>query len=797
MKQGYIVLLLLTVLSSLLVSQSSKNLWKAELEDDVKRIQPVLNGKYLFLASDEYAWLYENATGKKIWSVEIDEYNEKAPHLLVNDTLYLVANEDTLVCYSMLGRSIRWKRSYATIEQDEFFGMKQFDTIAVLSYKKVDVGISLNDGKELWRTPVVYNTDLTEAGTVNCIVPPGSMKYFVLTENDECILISAADGKKLLSLPMSEPNSDLVKEKRAWYLVDTAQQRAAFLFEKSFVSVNLGTNKLSAQVPVKLNEQFNPLFSTAVGIGALTEDKVVHLNVNEGKTSHIPIAVDDIRNMTLAQTDSGAVLVISTDDKLMGWNTNTGRSLWQTPLKFQPANGFIHRFLAQDSGNVIMTYLDPSADLKLSLMSVNAITGKINYRTLVAHADESLPKRALPLPAVASVPLSADPLFGYANAGFDYSVTVTDGNAVFLIRTSAEMILPGTEKPGGEGFVRLDIRNGEVLSRNYMNIADGLSFDGGLASLAPPMTVGNIIIVPGNKKVVALDATTGALRWMLIEQDLYDSYVFDMHMVDSVLYLRTGAHKQQFQYDVKREKISADDLWEEDDYALLAVDTAKGKVHWKRKFESDPGHSFLAYSLSRFAKGKTQFYAADESYLYAISMDTSKHQRLGWTFEFSDSGVGSLDYKQLYQRSEYWDGEGDVVTAQSGDVHLVTKSAVYNGEKFTTALMKFLQVELDREADRLYIFGDDGIGSVNATTGRVAWVHEWDFNVKSIKHRPVHLKGQLFYAMDGKAVLLNKASGKVTVETDVAAEQGLFIMPDHSSVIIVDGDELHGLVVPQ
>ncbi|NUN70137.1 MAG: PQQ-binding-like beta-propeller repeat protein, partial [Bacteroidetes bacterium] len=184
MKRWYTFAVLFTLLSALLTAQGSKNLWNAELEDDVKRIQPLQNGKYLFLSSDEYAWLFENATGKKVWSVEIDDYNAKAPHLVVNDSLYLVANEDTLVCYSMLGRSIRWKKPYAMIEQDRFSGMKQFDTIIVLSYSTVDIGISLHTGKEHWRTPVEYNTDLVEAGTVNCIVPPGQPKYFVLTEKE-------------------------------------------------------------------------------------------------------------------------------------------------------------------------------------------------------------------------------------------------------------------------------------------------------------------------------------------------------------------------------------------------------------------------------------------------------------------------------------------------------------------------------------------------------------------------------------------------------------------------------------
>ena len=100
---------ILFLLSGILSAQTNKLLWKTELKDDVKMIKPVQNGKYLFLWSDEYAWLYENATGRKVWNVVIDEYSEKAFHQLVNDSLYLVANEDTLLCYNIVENKLSWK----------------------------------------------------------------------------------------------------------------------------------------------------------------------------------------------------------------------------------------------------------------------------------------------------------------------------------------------------------------------------------------------------------------------------------------------------------------------------------------------------------------------------------------------------------------------------------------------------------------------------------------------------------------------------------------------------------------
>jgi outer membrane protein assembly factor BamB len=782
--------------AALLSGQTNKYLWKAELDDDVKKIQPVLNGKYLFLSSDEYFWLFENATGKKVWSIEVDDYSEKAVHQTVNDTLFLVANEDTLICYNMVQNKKLWQRSYAGIEQDRFNGLKQLDTLLIISYTAMDLGISLNDGKEGWRTPVEYQRSLIEKGTVNSLLLDGARKYFVITEKEECLLLNADDGKKLLSIPQSEPNGDLVKTKRAWYYISPDQKLAAFIFDKHFIVVNIEANKLSAQIPVKVSDQYNPLMPTAAGCAVIAEDRIVHLNARTGKVSQILAKIGDLRNLFVVQTDSAAMMMVGLEDKLIGWNLDIGKMEWQTALKFQPANGFVHRFLAQDSNDVVVTYLDPSSDLKLFVMSVNAATGKINYRTLIAHCGESLPKRELPLPPVASVLGPLTPSFGFENIGFEYQVIQEYGQAVFVIRTSAEMMVPNTEKRGGEGLVRLDMKNGQVLSKNYLRIADGLSFDGGLTSLAKTMTAGGLILCPGNKNLTVLDAATGALRWMLIEQDLNGGYIFDMAMIDTVLYVRSGGFKQEFKYDKKKDKIARNTVWEEDDYVLLAVDTSSGKVLWKRQFEMDPGRVFPSYSIGRYAKGMSNLFISDDQFLYSISLDPMRKGMMTWKFEYSDSGIGTMEYDDLFQRSTRWSRENALTPEQEKEGFFPLLESSVAGESFTTSLFKIIHVEYDHQNDRLFLFGDDGLAAVNSSTGRMNWYYEWDYDTKSIQQQPVHLKDHLFYVMDGSGVVLNATKGTVIATTKVDAKSGVFIMPDRDSVIVVDGDEITGFVIP-
>lgn len=786
----------LLFVSGVLFAQSGKNVWKADLDDDAKTIQPVLNGAYLFGSADEYAWLFRTSTGKKVWSVEIDDYSKKALHQVVDDTLYLVAEGDTLKCFDMLNNTLVWKRIYSGIEQSNFTAFSRMDTLYILSYGSVDLGISTLDGKEAWRSAVTYESSLREQGTVDRVLLPLLRKYLAFTDKDECVLIDAVNGKRLITIPLSEPNGDLIKAKRAWYYISADQRTAAFISEKQFIVLNTDTNRLLAQVALKVSDQYNVLMPTPVGCAVFGEDRIVHLNTLTGKLSQAPAKLEDIRNSFFVQTDSAAILVIVFEDKVIGWNLDIGRAAWTTALKFQPSKGYLHRFIAQDSNDIVVTYIDPSTDLKLYLMSINAANGKIGYRTLIAHADESLPKRELPVPPIAVLSGPVQPSFGFENVGFDFQTIVSDTNIVILIRTASDMKVPNSDKEGGEGFIRVDRKSGQVISKSYLKVAQGLSFDGGLNALAPVTPVGSLILYPGNKNLVALDAQNGAVRWMLIDQDLKKSYIFDMAMVDTVLYVRTGAFKAGYEYDAKKDKLKNKTEWEENDYTLLAVDTASGKVLWKREFEADPGRAFRSYSINRYTRDSSNLIFGDERFLYSLALSPAKKGMLAWKFELSDSGVGSLDYDDLIQRSWHWSAEPLTEDEKDAEGMFTLKTRMVAGETFTTGLTKILHTEYDRATDRLLVYGDDGIASVNAANGRKNWLYEWDYKANAIQQAPVRLKGSIFYVINGDAVLLNAATGAVQATASADKESGIFLMPDRSAVVIVNGDEMTGIAIP-
>ncbi|MHB1050791.1 MAG: outer membrane protein assembly factor BamB family protein [Bacteroidota bacterium] len=791
-------LISLLVLCSLYADAQPKSapFWRYELPEDIQLIKPIVNGSFVFLQADEFAWVYETATGKKIWSAEVKKYDKDALHHLVYDSLYLVSSADTLLCYGILQNKLLWKKHFPGIEQDRYSGLATVDTVAVLSFRSIDLGINIETGKELWRTNIEYENGLVEKGTVNSIILPAAGKRIVFTSDDDVILYSLMTGKPLSTRKKSVPHSDLIEQKRQWYYIAKDESFAVMVLSKGVLALNLETGKELAFVPMDIDEQFNILVPTESGCVVVGSEKTIHIDAQSGKYSEFTVDADDIRKIVVAETDSGLVMVISMENAMAGINLQNRKTLWRTPEKFPAARGYIHRYIGADENSIIVTYLDRSDDVKLYVMSIDALTGAIKYRTLAAHSDESLPKRNLPL-AVAPIPAAVHDLsFGYDDPGFHYSAQSDDADLHLLIHTSAEMIEPNTDLDGGEGYTIVNAGTGKVTKKTYMKIGHDLSFKGGFTSLAAPLTYGKLKILPGNKNLIAIDTTNASLKWMLIEQDLFSSYVIDMALADSMLYVRTGGTKVEYVRDEKKDKVERNVVWEEDDYSLIAVNAGTGMVYWKKKLNDDPAPVFPSYSIAQYLLKNGDLLYATEKFLFAQFLQTKKADSLRWKFEFSDSGVGSYSYDELLQSSMLWSGErfgeGDECRYQTEEI-VPFSTKMIAGEKFVSGYSRILQVNYCLNGNLLIAIGEDGIASIDPENGKKKWYYEWDYSADDVLYRPVFVNNHLFYVMNGKADLLNLNTGRIAASVKIDKESGIFIMPNGSSVIIVYKDELTGI----
>lgn len=774
--------------------------WKVELPEDIQMLKPIDGGTVLFLWSDEYAWTYETGTGKKIWSVKIDDYSNKAPHELLADSLYLVADGDSLFCFNILRNGTVWKKIYPAIEQGRYSGIQLHASMAILSYRTIDLAVDLATGKELWRSSVEYQSDLRTNGTVNSIILGAMQKQIVFTADDEIILSSLTTGKRTMVRKESEPNGDLIKQKRQWYYLSPDESVAVVMLKKGVLALNLQTGKELNYSPLDIDENYNVFMPTAAGCFVIGSEKLIHMNFSNGKKTEWPADVDDLRNIVTVSTDSGMVAIISLENKLVGLNAETGKAVWQTPEKYPMAKGFIHSMIASRSNSAIVTYLDPSDDLKLYVMNIDALTGKIRYRTLVAHADESLPKRELPLKARQADSQFSNDFFGFGNAGFRYSVS-EDGSAVrVLIHTAADMMEPNTDRDGGEGYVIVDSETGAVVKKHYMKIAYGLSFKGGFPALAPPLTYGSMKILPGNKNLVAIDTTDASLKWMLIEQDVNNTCVVDMAIVDSLLLLRTGGSQTEFQYDEKKKKVQSKTVWEDDEYSLIAVNANNGRLLWKKQFDDDPAPLFPMYALARYMPDQHHLLTGSEKFLTMQTVLWNRGDSLQWKFEFSDSGVGAYSYEDLFNPSSFWKNEPDL-TVKNGialtDPNTAFSERMIAAEPYATGVSRVLQVAYHRPTTSIIAVGDDGIASVNPENGKKNWLHEWSYSSSSVSYRPVFFKDHLFYFIDGKAELLNLKTGKITYGVTPDKESGVFLLPNGSGIVFLYKDEITCLLIPQ
>ncbi|MDD8019486.1 MAG: PQQ-binding-like beta-propeller repeat protein, partial [Bacteroidota bacterium] len=647
-------------------------------------------------------------------------------------------------------------------------------------------------GAELWQTPAEYNKSLIEKGTTNAPEFHRRNKYAAFLDNDDCAIISVDSGKQVLNRKSYIPNADLIKQKRPWYFIPDNEKYFAFVTEKGAAMFDLKEDKEIGFRQLKIDPQYNVIVPTSAGCGFFGEEKFIHINNTTEAIAEIPIDIDDMRSYCEVETDSCVVMLLSLKNRLLGVNLETGKVLWQTPERDSVLKGFIHRFIKTQNGNAVVTFVDPTDNIKLYLMSVNALTGKINYKTLLAVADESLPKPARPLS-------QQNKNFGYDNIGFNYSFTDHGNDIRFLIVTKSVMLVPSTGKEGGEGLVVVNASSGEIVAKNYLMIAEEISFSGGVAALAQPFAVGNLLIIPGNKNLIALNSVTGALRWMLIKEDLKGSYVFDMAMVDTVLYIRTGSYREEFTYDEKKGKVKPKKMWDEDAYALFAIDTATGNMHWKKEFADDPGRIFPEYSIARYVVDNKFLLYGDEKFLYALPLQTKKRDSLQWQFEFSDSGIGKLKYGNLHHLSTRWSHEGAVNSDTVGfycDSFQVLSTASATGELFEKGISKVLGITYNSLQNKLVAFGEDGIASINPETGKREWYYEWDFNDKKIYHRPEFIGNDIFYFIDGKMTLLNGVMGAPIWQVKTDGDSQVFMMPNKKAVITVLKDEVSGFVIP-
>ena len=228
------------VLSFIVRAQVPK--WKLDIGEQIKDYSFLQEGKFLFLTNYEYSWLYDAATGAKVYELQVKKWEKKGVHQLIGEK-YLIGTSKGLQCYDALTGKLMWEQEYADVDQDEFSNLSFRNNNVILRYGKIHIGVDLATGKELFCMNIEYNGSLVEKGSWNWTTLEKQNRLLVLLDDDKLGLFSFDDGKQVFEGKDYEISKKVVEKGFDWYYRSPDERYALFLLDSHVAVVDVAQNK--------------------------------------------------------------------------------------------------------------------------------------------------------------------------------------------------------------------------------------------------------------------------------------------------------------------------------------------------------------------------------------------------------------------------------------------------------------------------------------------------------------------------------------------------------------------------
>ncbi len=581
MKRTALAFLACTLFALSASSQTKAPAWKVELGEPVQLYEFLQEGKYLFFNSGPYAWLYNAASGEKVWSVEVKDYEKKGVHTLIGEK-YVVGTDNALQCYDALTGKQLWSKEYKDIDQDEFRSYEFIDNTAVFWFENAHLAINLTDGTEIWRTKIEFNGSLVDLGTYNYAILHQQKKMLVMEKSDRISLFDVTNGKKVASFEDMEANEDLIKAKNKWQWRSADRQFIVVALDNGAAVIDAANNKVLVKKEFKIDGDYEVFFKTENGCAVFGKEKIVHFDFGTGGTLEVPYPIGDMRTVQPYKIGEQDILIISAEDRMSAIDLRAGKILWQSAENDPKFEGFAHRYIKQDGSNILVVYNKSGLSTGgawLYAMSIDALTGTVKYQTIITISEAFLTSIARAAANIAGSIISflkkgdegeqLKKSFGYDNLGFNYEVEEREGNLLFTLMNKTAMKNPDTKDNPGEGFVLVNASTGAVVYKDYFEILYNSSWGAagqGVAAFTPkPLIDGNIAYVCGNKRVIAFDLVAGKRLWTT-EKELKDGYPTDIALYDGVLYLKFG--KDPVTPSLDKNSVKINSPWENDPHGF-------------------------------------------------------------------------------------------------------------------------------------------------------------------------------------------------------------------------------------
>ncbi|HTX18194.1 MAG TPA: PQQ-binding-like beta-propeller repeat protein [Bacteroidota bacterium] len=788
--------------------------WKADLGEEIKAIRYLDDHTHVLFASNEYVWLYDIASGKKVWNEELKDFNKKGLRYVVQGSKFFVSASKSVQCYDVMTGSKLWETPVPGVDQDDYRTREEISSDALMiGYEHQRVLFNTNDGKILLN--VTINEKAKEKGAPVLFDFAKEHKDLVLLKGDKVGLYDLVTGAQLFAGENYEPNYDLVKKDLPWYYQMPDDKALLMVLDDEVVVIDAAGNKEMFRRKLDFDDSHQVLIPTTQGCAVLTKEKIVHINMENGSVAEAAIPQSEIRTMQLFNVAGKDILLVSLKDKVMAIDIGAGTTLWQSRDGDPKFEGFVHRYVRQDGSDALVMVATgrKSGDEEgttLYAMRLDLTTGAVKYRTPVALGKEvvsyggsllgSIGKAYLAMATLGLSTIGGGPDFGYSNIGFDYDVTEQDGKLIVAIVTSAEMLNPETRKDGGEGFCEVDESTGAALYRSYFPILDGSDRYTSVAYVDK-----QTVYLTGKNSLIAFDLAAGKKLWS-IGKELDDAQVVDMSVIDGVLYAKCGKKTYSAVFLVGDQSFSAHlnntatedklDVNEESKtkpFEFLAIEPTSGKILWRAEAENDPslaeGDFGLTQTRSSFSfhemKLASQGYGAERSNIVK-------------PFEFSsyyNSGSQELyycDLENVYALKLGRDG-GKVdwqFSLKKNDVGAIEFEKAFAYNKRDHKLTQPLRLEYS--GGKLVVYGPDGIASIDPASGKARWTHEWSFDWKKVRYFPQLVDQKLVYCVDSKLTRIDLNGGSVDWQVKLDKGTGLYASPTNDYIITLNNKEADG-----
>ncbi|GEM_PF-1615587 len=795
--------------------------WNLDIGEQIKDYSFLQEGKFLFLSNYEYSWLFDAASGAKIYELRVKKYEKQGVHQLIGEK-FLIGTGEGLQCYDALTGKLLWQQEYAKVDQDEYTNLSFRNNNIILRYGKIHIGVDLTTGKELFRMDITYNGDLVKKGTWNWTSLEKQNKLLVMLDDDKLGLFSYDDGKQLFEAKDYEVNSKIVEKKYEWCYQSPDQRFALFLLDSHVAIVDISQNKEIVRKEMKYDTDFQPLMKTDLGCAILGKDKVMFFNDNTGSLVEVPASVGDFRTYEILHIGDKEVFLAGMSDAMFAIDLVEGKVLWKTAEKDANFEGYAHHYIKVDGNNVIVTYTRGSGysddGTNVHVMSIQAFTGKVNYRTpaifnsrlYIPNWQRSLGKFVL------STLAGQKNTFGYENIGFSYTTDEFEGNLVFGLISTNLLRNPDTKEEPGDGVVIVDPKTGQILLKDYVRVSDYTSSPPAAPAMKP-VIIENKMFLIGDENIAGYDLSAKKRMWY--SEKLLKGNPREAMLVDNVLYIKFGERK----FDIALEPpkglfgtlgMKIKDKYDIDPYGFAAYDAATGKQLWRIETKVDPSFLTPNFSLkNNYDPASKRLYFADEENIYALQM-RADGGKFDYTVNLDKSGLGEMQFKKTYAIQEWPIGHKRTSVSSGYGYSVTTTTTEIGGADYN----KFISDKEEADAacqyqgwgstiwgatakkclravyvgTHIFAIGQEAIALLNAEDGKVIWKHAWDFDPKNIQYVPKIMNGKLVYCLDRQLTCVDIGNGNMLWQQKEAKRPLFFNSPDENYLYTIDEEVIKG-----